>query len=142
MTTRVEHPGLTAALALLLAASLLPAPVGAQTGGPSYTPAQAERGQQNYEHSCQVCHGSALDNGDFGGAPLRGSWFKDHWGASDAGALFSYMKTAMPPDNPGGLNDTVYADILAFILRENGYPPSGRDLPSDLKALQSMTLAR
>jgi mono/diheme cytochrome c family protein len=144
MTTRVEHPGLAAARGLMLAASLwlLPALAAAQTAAASYTPAQAERGQQSYEHSCQVCHGSSLDNGDFGGAPLRGSWFKDHWGASNAGALFSYMKTAMPPDNPGGLNDTVYADILAFILRENGYPPSGQDLPSDLKALQSMTLAR
>jgi mono/diheme cytochrome c family protein len=114
---------------------------GAQTAV-TYTAAQAARGQANYEHSCQICHGSSLDNGDFGGAPLRGSWFKEHWGDSDAGALFSYVKTAMPPDNPGGLNDTVYADILAFILRENGYPPAGQELPSDPNALQRMTLTR
>ena len=108
----------------------------------TYTAAQAERGKASYEHSCQVCHGSSLDNGDFGGAPLRGSWFRQHWGSSDAGALFSYVKAAMPPDNPGGLNDTTYADILAFILRENGYPPSGQELPADAGALQRMPLAR
>ncbi len=115
---------------------------GAQAAGPTYTVAQAERGQASYEHSCQVCHGSSLDNGDFGGAPLRGSWFQDHWGKADAGALFTYVKAAMPPDNPGGLNDTTYADILAFILRGNGYPPGAQELPADANALHRMTLSR
>lgn len=114
----------------------------AQTSGPSYTATQAERGQASYAHSCQVCHGSALDNGDFGGAPLNGSWFRDHWGKSDAGALFSYMTATMPPDNPGGLNDTTYADILAFILQGNGYPPGRQELPSDANALARMPLGR
>jgi mono/diheme cytochrome c family protein len=114
----------------------------AQTPGPSYTAAQAERGQASYEHSCQVCHGSALDNGDFGGAPLNGSWFQEHWGKSDAGALFSYVRTTMPPDNPGGLNDTTYADILAFILQGNGYPPGAQELPSDVDALQRIPLGK
>jgi mono/diheme cytochrome c family protein len=115
---------------------------GAQTAPVSYTVAQAQRGQASYEHSCQVCHGSSLDNGDFGGAPLRGSWFQEHWGKSDAGALFSYVKAAMPPDNPGGLNDTTYADILAFILQGNGYAPGAQELPADAGALQRMTLSR
>ena len=103
--------------------------LGAQTSTPPYTVEQAERGQASYEHSCQACHGSTLDNGDFGGAPLRGSWFRTHWGSTDVGALFSYLKAAMPPDNPGGLNDSTFADILAFILRGNGYPPGAQELP-------------
>lgn len=115
---------------------------GAQTPGPSYTTVQAERGKASYAHSCQVCHGSTLDNGDFGGAPLNGSWFREHWGKTDAGALFSYIRTTMPPDNPGGLNDTTFADILAFILQGNGYPPGGQELPSDADALQRMSLSR
>ena len=115
---------------------------GAQTSGPPYTIAQAERGQARYVHSCQVCHGSALDNGDFGGAPLNGSWFREHWGKSDVGALFTYVAATMPPDNPGGLNDTTYADILAFILQGNGYPPGGQELPSDPSVLQRMRLSR
>jgi S-disulfanyl-L-cysteine oxidoreductase SoxD len=114
----------------------------AQSSGPSYTIAQAERGQARYVHSCQVCHGSALDNGDFGGAPLNGSWFQEHWGKSDVGALFTYVKATMPPDNPQGLNDTAYADILAFILQGNGYPPGGQELPSDPSVLQRMRLSR
>jgi mono/diheme cytochrome c family protein len=114
----------------------------AQTATPSYTVEQAERGQASYEHSCQACHGSTLDNGDFGGAPLRGSWFRTHWGSTDVGALFSYVKAAMPPDNPGSLNDSTFADILAFILRGNGYPPGAQELPSDPEALRQMPLRR
>ncbi len=115
---------------------------GAQTAAPSFTAAQAERGQASYEHSCQICHGSSLDDGDFGGAPLRGSWFQKHWGNGHVGALFAYVKATMPPDNPGGLNDTTYADILAFILQGNGYPPGGQELPGDATALQRMPLSR
>jgi mono/diheme cytochrome c family protein len=116
--------------------------LGAQTSTPSYTIQQAERGQVSYEHSCQACHGSTLDNGDFGGAPLRGSWFQTHWESTDVSALFSYVKSAMPPDNPGGLNDSTFADILAFILRGNGYPPGPQELPSDVEALKRMPLHR
>jgi mono/diheme cytochrome c family protein len=138
MTQRRAGIQLLAGMLCLLA----PLGAGAQTSGPSYTTAQAERGQASYEHSCQVCHGSELDNGDFGGAPLRGSWFREHWGKSDVGALFTYVSTTMPPDNPGGLNDTTYADILAFILQGNGYPPGAQELPSDASALQRMPLSR
>jgi mono/diheme cytochrome c family protein len=116
--------------------------LGAQTSTPPYSAEQAERGQASYEHSCQACHGSTLDNGDFGGAPLRGSWFRTHWGSTDVGALFSYLKAAMPPDNPGGLNDSTFVDILAFILRGNGYPPGVQELPPDIDALRRMPLSR
>jgi mono/diheme cytochrome c family protein len=130
-------------LVLLVLAGLAAATgLRAQSAPPSYTAEQAARGQASYEHSCQTCHGSTLDNGDFGGPPLRGSWFQSHWGSGDAGALFGYVKAAMPPDNPGGLNDTVYADILAFVLRGNGYPPGAKELPSDAAALQGVTLKR
>lgn len=143
MTTRLRNAK-PRALSLLLAGPLwlLAAPVGAQTPASSYTLAQAERGQASYEHSCQDCHGSSLDNGDFGGAPLRGSWFQEHWGNGDVASLFAYVKATMPPDNPGGLNDTSYADILAFILQGNGYAPGDQELPTDAGALQRMTLRR
>jgi mono/diheme cytochrome c family protein len=126
--------GVLAALATMIG--------GACAAEPTYSGEQAARGQASYQHSCQVCHGSELDNGDFGGAPLRGSWFRSHWGSGDAGALFGYVKGAMPPDNPGGLNDTTYADILAFILQTNGYAAGPAELPADAGALSRMSLAR
>lgn len=127
------------ALTLLCFATPL---VAAHGGGPSYTTEQADRGQARYEHSCQTCHGSTLDNGDFGGAPLNGSWFKTHWGSGDVAALFQYVKSAMPPDNPGSLNDTTIADILAFILKGNDYAAGATELPPDPDALSKMSLKR
>jgi mono/diheme cytochrome c family protein len=130
----------------LIVASMLcvlaPCGLGAQNGGPTYTAEQATRGQAAYQHSCQACHGAALDDGDFGGAPLRGSWFRQHWGSGDVATLFSYLKAAMPPDNPGSLTDKTYADLLAFILKGNDYPPGQAELPPDADAMQRMTLAR
>jgi mono/diheme cytochrome c family protein len=114
----------------------------AQTSRPTYTLEQVQRGLTSYQHWCQTCHGSELDNGEFGGAPLRGSWFRLHWGNSDVGALFAYVKALMPPDNPGGLNDTTYVDILTVILQGNDYPPGNDELPPDADALAHMTLRR
>ena len=89
--------------------------------GAAFSVAQAERGQTPTCSAAPCATASNLDDGDFGGAPLRGSWFRDHWGSGSVATLFSYVQTQMPPDNPGGLNDTTYADILAFILQRNGY---------------------
>ena len=89
-----------------------------------------------------MCHGENLDDGDFGGAPLRGTWFRDHWGAGSVAALFSYVKTTMPPDNPGGLNDTTYADILTYILQRNGYAAGQDELKPDEKSMESMSLQK
>jgi mono/diheme cytochrome c family protein len=127
-------------LAAVLCACV-PAGLAAQTA-PSYTAAQAERGKASYAHSCQDCHGSELDNGDFGGPPLRGSAFRSHWNTGSAGTLFTFLKATMPPDNPGGLTEKTYADILAFILQGNGYPAGASELPSDAGALERMTLGR
>jgi mono/diheme cytochrome c family protein len=131
-----------ARLAASVLAALMAMPGGARAAEPTYTTEQAARGQASYEHSCMVCHGSTLDNGDFGGPPLRGSWFRNHWGSADAAALFGYVKVAMPPDNPGGLNDTTYADIVAYILQVNGYQAGSAALPADAGALGGMSLAR
>ena len=140
MNRRLGRPGRIGTVAAVLC--VVATRLGAQDAGPTFTDEQAARGQASYEHSCQVCHGSTLDNGDFGGPPLNGSWFRNHWGNGDVGALFSYVKGVMPPDNPGSLNDTTYADILAFILRGNGYPSGPRELPPESAVLGRMTLKR
>jgi mono/diheme cytochrome c family protein len=114
---------------------------GASTG-PSFTLDQAERGHLAYAHNCLDCHGSNLDNGEFGGPPLKGTSFGRHWSGGSVAALFAFMRAKMPPDRPGGLNEETYADIAAFILAQNGYPPSDKELPGDMNAQQAMSLAR
>ena len=109
---------------------------------PIFSAEQVARGKAAYIQRCGMCHGENLDDGDFGGAPLRGTWFRDHWGAGSVAALFSYVKTTMPPDNPGGLNDTTYADILTYILQRNGYAAGQDDLKPDEKSMESMSLQK
>lgn len=96
-----------------------------------FTSGQAARGEASYDHYCLACHGPHLDDGDFGGPPLRGSYFRSHWGAGDVATLFAYTKSVMPPDNPGGLSDATYADVLAYILQVNGYQAGASELPTD-----------
>ena len=75
------------------------------TGGEavSLTAEQASRGKAVYDGNCGSCHGTNLDNGEFG-PPLRGSAFKMHWASQSANALFTYIATKMPPAAPAGLD--------------------------------------
>jgi hypothetical protein len=53
--------------------------------------------------------------------------------------LFDYVATAMPLDRPGSLSRAANADILAFILKANGFPAGAKELNSsneDLKAIR------
>ena len=109
---------------------------------PLFTQEQADRGQMAYAHSCLDCHGSRLDNGEFGGPPLKGATFARHWDAANVAALFGFMKAKMPPDRPGQLNDETYADLIAYILGENGFKPSDRELPAEVSAQQAMSLKK
>jgi mono/diheme cytochrome c family protein len=109
---------------------------------PSFTLEQAERGWTAYAHNCLDCHGSRLDNGEFGGPPLKGLSFARHWDAANVAALFGFMKAKMPPDRPGQLNDETYADLIAFILGENGFTPGAKELPPDVNAQQAMSLKK
>lgn len=129
-------------LAWFIATSFLCKQAMAAEGPPSFSEAQAERGHAAYQRTCLMCHGERLDDGDFGGAPLRGAWFREHWGKASAASLYAYIQSAMPPDNPGSLSDTTYSDILAFILHRNGYTAGAQDMPADLGRLEEMTLER
>lgn len=118
------------------------APADSQASPPSFTAEQATRGLTAYQANCQDCHGSRLDNGEFGGPPLRGGYFRQHWGSGTVDSLFDYLRLAMPPDRPGRLSAGTYADLTAFLLSENGYAPNGTELPDQEDQLRHMTLQK
>ena len=129
--------------ALAIAIAAAPAPnASAQEQPVSFTAAQAERGQTVYRNSCQDCHGTSLDNGEFGGPPLKGGYFRGRWGSGNASLLFGLLSGLMPPDRPGQLSPQTYADVLAYILSQNGYPAGDKEFPADAAAQQQMTLKR
>ncbi len=124
-----------------LALLVLPAVVGAAVAqSVGFTQAQVDAGHTEYRRSCLDCHGAELDDGEFGGAPLRGSSFKDNWFGGTADFLFDFMKANMPPDRPGALTDVTYANLMAYILSRNGIAPGGTALPADPAALANLTI--
>jgi len=108
-----------------------------QTTPLSYTVGQADQGQAAYLEHCVSCHGQNLDDGAYG-PPLKGNDFRQKWGSRSAEALFTYTSTKMPPARPGTLGDVSCAQLLAFILQENGAQPGARELPADPDALRAM----
>ncbi len=105
-----------------------------QPAAPLYAAAQAERGQAAYSQNCQECHGSTLDNGEFGGPPLKGGYFRNHWGQGSVADLTGYAK-AWP------CRRIVRAGSSADLYRSRRLPaeqqrlcPRPTELPSDPRA--------
>ena len=133
----------TALSSVALAATMVAAPISAvraQDDLPavSFTSAQVDRGHTEYARSCVDCHGANLDDGEFGGAPLKGNSFKAKWFGMTADALYGFMSSAMPPDRPGRLSPQVYADLEAYILAQNGIQAGTTELPGDLDKLAGL----
>jgi mono/diheme cytochrome c family protein len=92
-----------------------------------YTEVQAARGAAGFAQICAVCHGASL--GGVGEAPaLVGAQFVSDFNGLTVGDLFERIRTTMPLNNPGVLNRDQCADILAFMLKANGYPAGEREL--------------
>jgi S-disulfanyl-L-cysteine oxidoreductase SoxD len=106
-----------------LAAVLAQAPATVLDG--VYTTAQAERGHVVYESRCIQCHeGLEAD-----GPELTNKAFLDRWREDTLASLFTFIKTTMPGNTPGSLDDRAYADVIAFLLEANGLPAG----PSELR---------
>src|SRR5262245_47634639 len=124
---------------VFLSAGMLSLRVAAQSpGGVGFTTAQADQGKIAYTEHCASCHGANLDDGAYA-PPLKGAEFRQRWGAGTPDALFTMTSTRMPPARPGTLGDDAYAQLLAYILRENGSKPGDRELPGNPDALKALS---
>lgn len=103
----------------------------------TYTETQAEQGGVVYGQQCASCHGTNLDDGAYG-PPLTGTDFRRKWGARSLDALMTYTSERMPPTLPGTLGDVRYAQVIAFLLQENGVKPGGSELPADPTVVAAM----
>jgi mono/diheme cytochrome c family protein len=95
-----------------------------------FTTAQATRGKTVYENNCSRCHAVALTGGTRGNAapPLKGDRFWTDFERSTVGNLLSLMQRTMPQDAPASLRPEDYADILAYVLDQNGFPAGVAEL--------------
>jgi alcohol dehydrogenase (cytochrome c) len=130
--------------ALLCAAAInAQAPAGGGRGATPpaealFTSEQAAAGKAVYQGSCASCHGPQVDDGE--APPLRGGAFLGKFGGKPAADLFTYASTKMPPGSPGSLGKAQYAQVIAFVLQQNGFATGRKEFASDASALASVTI--
>jgi len=96
-----------------------------------FTSGQASRGEQRFRQVCAACHSTN---------EFRGGRFRIKWVGQTAGDFFDFVSTTMPDGDPGSLSLEDYANLLAYILRLNGYPAGEEPLPADASALRNIRI--
>ena len=96
-----------------------------------YTDSQASRGDNEHASNCTSCHSTTN---------YVGAAFVKTWVGRTAFDLFDQLKTTMPDDSPGSLSPQQYVDIVAYILKINGYPAGADSLSTDPEALRLVRL--
>jgi S-disulfanyl-L-cysteine oxidoreductase SoxD len=112
----------------------------ATTNAGIYTEAQAERGKLAYANNCQTCHGESMEGVDMAPA-LVGGTFQSNWVGLSVGELGERIRMTMPQNNPGTLSSATAADLIALILKLNGYPAGAAELPRDGQMQQTIRIA-
>jgi len=103
-----------------------------------YTEAQAKRGLPLYNEHCLDCHGDDLE-GDAETPPLRGGAFLTNWDGQRLGDLFIRIRRDMPLNAQAGkLPSAVVADLVAYILSINRFPPGASELPHATEVLNEI----
>jgi len=95
-----------------------------------YTDAQAERAVAAFDQSCANCHSLSTA----GKSPLSGSEFWESYAQTTVGDLLTYVKTSMPNGRGNSLPAATYNDIVALILRANGFPAGHTELAPETVA--------
>ncbi len=104
-----------------------------------YSEAQAAKGQAAYSEYCSGCHMPDLSGG--GPAPaLSGEAFVLQNEKKTVGDLFIRIKTTMPPGQPDQLGDDMYLDVVAHLLKANGFPAGQSALSAGLDALKQIRI--
>ena len=106
---------------------------------PTFTAGQAASGRALYDQQCASCHGSSLDNGEFG-PPLSGEEFLQSWGNRPLSEVFDLVINTMPLAAPGSLSPEQAVNLLAYVLQRNAVAISDRPLPSSAEGLGRMVM--
>jgi mono/diheme cytochrome c family protein len=83
-----------------------------------YTEAQATRATGVFGASCAGCHTLTPD----GNRPLSGETFWQSNTQKSVAELLGYVSKNMPNGNGGSLSPESYNDLVALILKSNGFP--------------------
>lgn len=108
------------------------------------TPEQIDRGKVVFSGVCAKCHGA---RGNGAGEPdqpespaIARATFLTKWDATTLDGLFEYIRTMMPPDNPGSRTDEEYVDAMAYMLTLSEVPVGTEELPPDPAVLAGIMI--
>ena len=129
-----------------------------------YTERQAERGKAYFSAACAVCHTADPNspNGTMerptglgwhrGDVNSYGLFVGDSWVGSASGVpgrpqrwdtvadLYNKIRTTQPAYDVAGLSTQEYLDLVAYLLKQNGFPAGREELKHDLNQMRNMTL--
>lgn len=96
-----------------------------------YTTVQADRGEREFGRSCEHCHGREFEGDEAREVPaLVGDAFLGKWRGRPVKELYELLRQSMPADNRGKLSPRSYTELVAFLLKTNGFPDGATDLPA------------
>jgi mono/diheme cytochrome c family protein len=100
-----------------------------------YTDAQAARATATFSQSCSNCHTLSQDGGN---RPLTGDAFWKGFTQKTVADLLTFVKTNMPNGvNAGSLPAPTYNDLVALILKSNGFPAGNAEVsPESVAGVQ------
>jgi cytochrome c5 len=98
-----------------------------------YSDTQAARGKSVYDMQCSSCH-----DGGVMGPSLVGDDFLASWENKTVRALYARVLTTMPADAPGSLHEQELLDLIAYLIRANGFPSGSKALetPNELNDIR------
>ena len=110
---------------------------GQSLAGGIYTEQQADRGWARYRDACESCHAPDLSGGKV--VPeMVGDTFAARWTGHTVGQLLERIVVSMPVEDPASVSRHDKVDILAFILRANGFPVGETELSVHAPALERL----
>jgi cytochrome c5 len=98
----------------------------------SFGSAQATRGEGVYEATCANCHQPDQ---------FIGPRFADAWNDRRVGDFYSLVRSTMPVDNPGGMKEQEYIDVMAYLLKANHATPGSDTVSSDTTFLRNRKIS-
>src|SRR5438552_4105912 len=105
-----------------------------------FTTAQADLGKQSATR-CQGCHGPELGGTDRAPA-LKGNAFLANWEDGSVNRLFVKIRDGMPPGNVDSLTPEAKLNVVAHLLRENGFPAGASALALNADALDGLQISK
>ena len=116
-------------------------PAGKTVWNGVYTDAQAERARATFDSICTRCH-TLEPGGNTRGGALSGDKFWTAFTQKSVGDLLDFVSKNMPNGNGGSLPASTYNDLVALILKSNGFPAGTVEVAPESTAKAPRKVAR